>query len=258
MNLAVNAQDAMPEGGRLIFETRNLRLDAAEARLHGGVAPGEYVALTVTDSGHGIERVEMRHLFEPFYTTKPFGKGTGLGLSVVYGIVRNHDGHVACYSERGVGTTFRIYLPALEETAEQAEDREEETVFGGMGQTILVVDDETAVRRICERLLGRIGYDVIVASNGEEAIRLYGKKKEQIDLVILDLVMPGMGGLKCLETLAAMDPDVKVLISTGYSLSRIEQDTGASGAIGFLSKPYNLLEVSQTVQKALAGAAREG
>jgi len=250
LNLAVNARDAMPEGGKLIFETANVVLDEEYATSHLNAYPGRYVLLTVTDTGAGMDQETMDHIFEPFYTTKETGKGTGLGLAMVYGIVRQHGGHIRCYSEPGHGTTFSIYIPAIVSDEELQETGARAMPRGG-SETILLVDDEQMIRDLCIRILTKSGYSVITASNGKKALELYREQREMISLVILDLIMPEMGGKQCLEGLLTLDPAVKVVIASGYSSKDTAKEALISGAKGFVSKPYDMRQVLEVVRAVL-------
>ena len=214
MNLAVNARDAMPDGGKLTVGTKNVTLDEEYCRIHAEAKPGEYVLLTVSDTGHGMDKATIDHIFEPFYTTKELGRGTGLGLAMVYGIVKQHGGYITCYSEVGHGTTFNVYLPAIESQVEP--DVDKTGVMPAFGtETILLVDDEEFVRDLGARILSKAGYNVLTATNGKEALDLFEKERTQISLVILDLIMPEMGGKECLKELRKIDPQLKVLIASG-------------------------------------------
>jgi CheY-like chemotaxis protein len=252
MNLGVNARDAMLEGGRLIFETANVTLDKDYCKNHLGSTPGEYVLMSVSDTGHGMDKETLKHIFEPFYTTKETGKGTGLGLAMVYGIVKNHGGYITCSSKTCQNTTFKIYFPVLKaESMEiKAKLKKEEKIFLG-SETILLVDDEETLIDIGQNILGRFGYKTIAARSGEEAIELYKAEKDGIDLVILDLSMPGMGGHKCLKELLKIDPKTKVIIASGYSAELHAKDTLASGAAGFIGKPYRLIDMLKKVRDVL-------
>jgi two-component system, cell cycle sensor histidine kinase and response regulator CckA len=250
MNLAVNARDAMPDGGNLILETRNVALDDEYCKVHVGAGPGDYVLLTVSDTGHGMDKTTVEHIFEPFYTTKELGRGTGLGLAIVYGIVRQHEGFITCYSEVGTGTTFNVYFPAIERHLEPAVEMT--GVMPAFGtETILLVDDEAFVRDLGERILSRAGYTVLTAANGIEALDLFTRKEKQIDLVILDLIMPEMGGEASLKELLKIDPGVKVLVASGYSADTSMRGPLALGARGFVSKPFRLKELLRQVRKVL-------
>jgi PAS domain S-box-containing protein len=250
MNLAVNARDAMPDGGKLIIKTENVHLDEAYCRTHAGVKPGKYVALTISDNGHGMGRQTLEHIFEPFYTTKEIGRGTGLGLAIVYGIVQQHGGHITCESKPGRGTKFQIYLPALE--IEQLQDVSETAEMPAFGtETVLLVDDEDLVRDLGERILTRNGYTVLTAGNGREALDLYKGQKDRIHLVILDLIMPEMGGKQCLEKILKIDPKVKVLVASGHSGDLPTRESLEIGAKGFVAKPFKVKDLLQEVRKVL-------
>lgn len=250
MNLAVNARDAMPEGGKLIIGTKNVTLDEEYCKMHLGAKPGDYVFLTVTDTGHGMDKETLEHLFEPFYTTKGVGRGTGLGLSMVYGIVKSHDGYIFCDSAPGKGATFEIYLPVIEQKLEKEELKEEKISMGGK-ETILLIDDEESIRDLGNQILNQFGYTVLATSDGESGLELYRKEKGKIDLVILDLIMPGMGGRKCLEELLKMNPKVKVVIASGYSIDGPTEEALEVGAKNFVSKPYAMRQMLKVVREVL-------
>jgi two-component system, cell cycle sensor histidine kinase and response regulator CckA len=251
MNLAVNARDAMPEGGTLTIETQNATLDEAHHRNRPELSPGEYVLLAVTDTGHGMDMDTREHIFDPFFTTKEVGKGTGLGLAMVYGIVKNHSGHVMCQSTPGEGTVFRIYLPAIEQSMEIPQTSMGLTAQQAGTGTILIVDDDDAVRDLGERILQRFGYTVIGATDGESALKIYEKAKDSIDLVILDLIMPGIGGRQCLRRLIEVDPRVKVLVASGHSDSTQIERVREIGAKAFVRKPYDVQELLKLVREVL-------
>jgi PAS domain S-box-containing protein len=254
MNLGVNARDAMPEGGELKIETKNVILDREYTRMHPELSPGDYVRLSFSDTGTGIEPKTLAHIFEPFYTTKTTGKGTGLGLSMVYGIVKNHGGHIVCHSEPGRGTIFRIYLPALKHGTGEEQQKAEEPMTGvGGTETILLVDDEESLRNLGEQILARFGYRVITAQDGESALSIYWERGQEISLVILDLIMPGMGGRQCLEEILRMDPDARVVIASGYAVNDTDSEVLDTLARGFIRKPYNVKRMLQKVREVLDG-----
>ena len=251
LNFGTNAVDAMPDGGRLIIETENVELAEGFGQGHAGAIPGRYVLLSVSDTGQGMEREIVEHIFEPFFTTKEIGKGTGLGLASVYGIVKSHGGYITCYSESGQGTTFKIYLPAVEEIP-HAQDQEEAPQPSLHGhETILVVDDDQAVRQVASQMLNRFGYTVITAKTGEEALEIYTAEGNGIHVVVLDIGMPGMGGHKCLRELLKISPAAKVIIASGYSPNGQLQETLAAGATGFVPKPYVSNDLLKAVRRAL-------
>ncbi len=253
MNLAVNARDAMPDGGKLIIKTENVVLGEEYCKSHLGATPGEQVLLSISDTGFGIERNMLEHIFEPFYTTKKAGRGTGLGLAIVYGIVKNHGGYIMCYSEPGEGTIFRMYFPVLEAVVvtERVPEPEEVEELQGGDETILLVDDEETIIEISSNMLGQYGYTTIDAISGEDAIEIYKKEKDRIGLVILDVGMPGMGGHKCLRKLLEIDPVAKVIIASGYLADGRVRQTMKAGAAGFIGKPYQLADLLKKVREVL-------
>jgi two-component system, cell cycle sensor histidine kinase and response regulator CckA len=253
LNLGSNAADAMPDGGRLILETCNASLQEEFCRLHPGSVPGPYVLLTVADTGQGMDRETVQHIFEPFFTTKEVGKGTGLGLASVYGIVKSHGGYILCESEAGQGTRFRIYLPVVAAPGVPLEKKAEETPFMGGLETILVVDDEASVRELAVQILQRQGYQVLAADCGEAALEIFQTPQGGVDLVILDLGMPGMGGLNCLRELLKRKASAKVLIASGYSVNGPMKEGLDSGAAGFIGKPYALKDLLSKVRTILDG-----
>jgi CheY-like chemotaxis protein len=251
MNLAVNAKDAMPEGGKIIIETERVRLDEQFCKIHLGARPGDYVMLSISDTGHGMDREILDHVFEPFYTTKDVGKGTGLGLAMVYGIVKNHEGYILCYSEVSTGTTFKIYLPAMEQCGQRQIPDEMEEFFKGGDETILLVDDEEYIRELGVELLTDAGYKVLTATDGEEGLELYRKEQENVDLVILDLVIPGMGGKKCYEEILKVNPNAKILVVSGYSANGPGKEAMEAGVKGFVGKPFDVSHLLETIREIL-------
>jgi len=250
MNLAVNARDAMPERGRLVIRTQNVVLDETFSRKHLETKPGDYVRLTVSDTGHGMNRETLKHIFEPFYTTKGLGKGTGLGLAMVYGIVRSHDSHIFCESAPGKGTTFDIYFPVIEQGIETETFHQKEEMAGGI-ETILLVDDEKSILDFGRRVLSNFGYTVLAASAGEGALEIYQNEKEKVDLIILDLIMPGMGGQRCLEELLRISPEAKVIIASGYSIDGHPKTMIEAGARAFVNKPYDIKQILKIIRTVL-------
>jgi len=250
VNLAVNARDAMPNGGELTVRTSTVILDEEYCRLHVEASPGEYVVLEVSDTGYGMDKETIEHIFEPFFTTKERGRGTGLGLSIVYGIAKQHHGHITVYSEVGKGTVFRVYLPAIPgETKSVVETSGIMPAFGS--ETILLVDDEDFVRELGARILTKHGYTVLQAVNGKEALDHFEQEHSRISLVILDLIMPAMGGTECLKGLLKIDPKVKVLVASGYSADSSVRKTLQSGAKGFVTKPYRVKELLRDIRRVL-------
>ena len=251
LNLYVNAWQAMPGGGDIYIQTKNLDLDKDDAATHGLTA-GHYVKISITDSGMGMDEATRQRIFEPFFTTKEMGQGTGLGLASVYGIITNHGGCIRVYSEKGTGTTFNIYLRASEK--ELVKEKKlpalsEEYLMGT--ETILVVDDEETVLNVGEKLLKRLGYRALSARSGQEALETYEKSNEGIHLVILDMIMPGLGGGETYKRLKKIDPHIKVLLSSGYSLNGQASQIMEQGCSGFIQKPFNLRELSQKIRSIL-------
>ncbi len=251
LNLAVNARDAMPEGGVLHLETSNVDLDNAYAQVHPPVQPGRYVMLAVSDTGTGIDKSILPRIFDPFFTTKEVGKGTGLGLSIVYGIVKQSGGYVWVYSEPAHGTTFKLYFPAI------AAPLENPLVCNGAypepsGQTILIVEDEATIRGNVRECLQQLGYHVVEAENGEAALQVCEQLQGKIDLVLSDLVMPGMGGYELAGRLAQRHPAVRMLFMSGYTEdSAARRDILLQGS-SFLQKPFSVADLSTAVHQALA------
>jgi PAS domain S-box-containing protein len=250
MNLSVNARDAMPEGGKLTIQTQNTILDEEYCRYHPNTKPGRYVLLSVTDTGSGMDAGTVKRIFEPFFTTKEEGKGTGLGLSVVYGIVEKHGGNIICDSDPSVGTTFKIFLPTTEEVTEE-EHSEKTEPPKGQGETILLVDDEPNLVNIVSRQLVSANYRVIKASNGNEALNLYEEHREQISLVILDLLMPEMDGRRCLDALHDIDPNVRVLVATGHTTPGMLGELEQAGVQGFIRKPFETSQLLEEIRKII-------
>jgi len=238
MNLAVNARDAMPQGGHLIIETENVDLDAEYVRRHVGSRPGPHVMLAVSDSGVGIPREIQRHIFEPFFTTKEQGKGTGLGLATVYGIVKQSGGYIECDSEPGRGTTFRIYLPRVDITVPAPERGARPLEAAGGTETILLVEDEEGVRELARDILRASGYTVIEARNGAEALLLCERHQGPLDLLLTDVVMPRMSGRELAERLAPLRPDLSVLYMSGYTDDAVIRHGVLGAGTAFLQKPF--------------------
>jgi CheY-like chemotaxis protein len=250
MNLAVNACDAMPDGGKLTVRTSPATLKEEYCRLNVGATAGDYVLLEICDTGHGMDKETVEHIFEPFYTTKAMGRGTGLGLAMVHGIVKQHNGHVTVHSEVGEGTTFKVYFPAS--GGEVENDVLTSTIMPAFGtETVLLVDDEEFVRELGARVLTNHGYTVLQAKNGTEALDLFKKESSRISLVILDLIMPGMGGRECLKGLLKIDPNMKILVASGYSADGSVGEIIRMGAKGFVTKPLRVKDLLREVRRVL-------
>jgi two-component system cell cycle sensor histidine kinase/response regulator CckA len=254
LNLAVNARDAMPEGGTLHLETATVDLDDAYTKTHPPVQPGRYVMLAVSDTGTGIDKSIMPHIFDPFFTTKEVGKGTGLGLSIVYGIVKQIGGYIWVYSEPGHGTTFKLYFPATTEPLESPAPRSD-TSAEPSGQTILLVEDEAIARSNIRLCLEQLGYRVLEAQNGQDALQSCAEHPGAINLVLTDLVMPDMGGHELSTQMSLLHPDISVVFMSGYT-----EDSAARRQIlieggAFLQKPFSVADLSNTVRSVLAAQA---
>jgi CheY-like chemotaxis protein len=250
MNLVVNARDAMPRGGKLTLETANVDLDESYAANHVSVTPGAYVMLAASDTGVGMSEEVREHLFEPFFTTKDKGKGTGLGLSTVYGIVKQSRGNIWVYSEPGQGSTFKVYLPRVAETAPGAEKPKGEESLEGSG-TVLVVEDDEMVRNMTVKVLERYGYTVLCARGGEEAERVCRENGEEIRLMVTDVVMPMMSGRELAERLGRMQPGMKVLFMSGYTDDAIVHHGVLDKGVAFIQKPFTPEGLARKVREVL-------
>jgi PAS domain S-box-containing protein len=252
LNLAVNARDAMPQGGRLTIETSNVVFDQDYAMFHADVRPGSYVMLAVTDTGIGMTGEVRRRVFEPFFTTKGTGKGTGLGLAVVHGIVKQSDGTIEVYSEPGRGTSFKIYLPRVEQAATSGKSRADLGPPPRGTETLLLVEDEDAVRALARFTLQQCGYTVLEASHGEEAISVATKHREKIHMLVTDVVMPGLGGRVLAEQLLGLHPEMKVLYLSGYTDDAIVRHGILHEQVNFLQKPFSPNALAHQVREVLA------
>jgi CheY-like chemotaxis protein len=249
LNLAVNARDAMPEGGMLTFETRRVTREGERA--------GEFLRVSVIDTGAGIPDAIRPRIFEPFFTTKPRDQGTGMGLAMVYGIVRSHGGWVEVESAgAGQGTRFDVYLPVSSSAAAPPPLVVPAEPPAGTGR-ILVVDDEPSVREVVDQILPPLGYQVAYATNGQEALAYYRDHPGEVDLVVLDLVMPVMNGTSCFRALQAVDPHVRAILMSGHGVDGVADDLLAEGLLGFLAKPFTPATLAQAIAGALT-AARAG
>lgn len=246
MNLLVNAWQAMPDGGTIILSTENVVLETHYCDIHE-IKQGAYVKIAVTDSGTGMDEETQKRIFEPFFTTKEKGIGTGLGLASAYGIVRNHGGVINVYSEVGHGSTFSVYLPQSDKEIPGGELIAKGLV-AGVG-TILLVDDQDVVSEVGAEMLETLGYDVLVARNGQEAVQIYAEKRDSISLVILDMIMPGMSGSETFDRLKQIDPDVCVILSSGYSINGQASAIISKGCSGFIQKPFNLRDLSIKIEQ---------
>jgi PAS domain S-box-containing protein len=255
MNLCLNARDAMPQGGRLVLETANVLLTEATVHLHLDARPGDFVRLTVSDTGEGMAPEVRARIFEPFFTTKGLGKGTGLGLAVVFGIVKQHQGWIDCTSHPQQGTRFDIFLPRdLSRAGAAAEEARGPGSRKGH-ETILLVDDEPMLRELGRHILSRFGYEVLLAEDGQHALEVFQQRRSTIDLVLLDLAMPRLSGRDTFRQLQQLDPEVRVLFASGYSSEHLT-DSEQEQSLGFVSKPYSPDDLVHTVRSALDRAAR--
>jgi len=244
MNLFVNAADAMPQGGDIFLKTNNILQGDILSKFYDP-KPGDYILLTITDTGIGMDPKTLERIFEPFFTTKELNRGTGLGLASVYGIIKGHGGYIDVESEERRGTTFKIYLPATNGDIQKT-IKAPDHIIKGTG-TILLVDDEKMVLEVGERFLKIMGYQVLTAQEGSEAIEIYKKYRETIDLVLLDIIMPNMKGGEVFDRLKEMNPDIKVLLSSGYSIDGEASHILERGCSGFIQKPFSMNQLSQSI-----------
>ena len=252
MNLVVNARDAMPRGGRVTIETTNTTLDANSDLKHVSVKPGEYVMLTVSDTGSGMDQATLGRIFEPFFTTKDLGKGTGLGLSTVYGIVKQSGGNIWVYSEPGMGTVFKVYLPRIDNSDAPTTDKLGYEATAPRGpETILLVEDEDVVRGLTRKILMQAGYNVLDAAGGEEAIRLCRTHAGAIDLLLTDVVMPGISGKEIADRLLELRPETRILFMSGYTDESIVQHGVLDEGVEFIQKPFTWVGLARKVRDVL-------
>jgi two-component system cell cycle sensor histidine kinase/response regulator CckA len=252
MNLTVNSRDAMPEGGQLIIETSAVEFDESVRAQSAPARPGSFVCLSVSDTGCGIPRENLQKIFEPFFTTKDVGKGTGLGLATVFGIVQQHQGWINVYSEAGHGTTFRIYLPRLSKASQQTPEQPVLTAMRGGNETILFVEDDSFMRASVRKAMSQLGYRVIEAVNGIEALEIWKQHRGEIHLLFTDMVMPGgMTGKDLGERLLKEDPKLKVIYASGYSAEIVSNDFPLQEGVNFLTKPFQAHKLAQTIRNIL-------
>ncbi len=248
LNLYVNALQAMPSGGKLFIKTENVILEKDYVMPYK-INPGKYVKISVADTGVGMDEETQQRLFEPFFTTKEMGGGSGLGLASAYGIIKNHDGFINVSSKKGEGTTFTFYLPALKMEAVEEKKSEGKILEGS--ETILLVDDEDMIIDVGEQFLKKMGYTVLIARGGKDAIEICEKGKDKIDIVILDMIMPDMGGGETYDKIKQINPDIKVLLSSGYSIDGHATEILERGCNGFIQKPFDIKQLSQKLREIL-------
>ena len=251
LNLVTNSRDAMPKGGELRIELRQTLLDEGYALTHPWVVLGEFVCLSVSDTGVGMDKRTIEKVFEPFFTTKPRGAGTGLGMAMVYGLVKQHGGFVHVYSEVGQGTTIKVYFPVVQEHSIAAVGHRSPAEARGGAETILVVEDESSIRRSAKRVLEKNGYSVLIAADGEDALEQFRSHEHEINLVITDLVMPKLGGRELHDALTREDKDIKFMFTSGYNASDAEDRVGLEPDVPFLHKPWTVADLLSSVREVL-------
>jgi two-component system, cell cycle sensor histidine kinase and response regulator CckA len=251
INLVVNARDAMGGAGRIVIETRNARLDDAYVEEHPDAATGEFVVLSISDNGRGMDDATKARIFEPFFTTKEAGKGTGLGLAMVYGFVKQSGGHVEVISEPGRGTTFRLFLPRTELAVSLRMPAQEDLRIPGGNETILLVEDEEALRTLVRQVLQSYGYTVLEARNGQDGLWMAGQFQGPIHALVTDLVMPRMGGRELAEQLSPQRPDLKILFMSGHTEDPVLQRGEAPAGAVFVQKPFSPLALARKVRQLL-------
>jgi CheY-like chemotaxis protein len=244
----------MPGGGQLTIETGNISIDAGYSRHHSDIPPGRYVMLAVSDTGTGITPEVKARLFEPFFTTKAPGTGTGLGLATCHGIVKQSGGHISVYSEIGHGSTFKVYLPAVDEAATPLPAAIRPAAMRAAGETVLLVEDDPSVRELGHHVLSALGYNVIVATNGVDALECF-KKNPALDVIVTDVVMPDMGGPALMQNIRTIAPNARVLFTSGYTFDALGQTDLGGPNVAFLSKPYGTEQLGTSVRNLIKGLA---
>jgi two-component system, cell cycle sensor histidine kinase and response regulator CckA len=254
MNLCLNARDAMPKGGRLGVETQIVEITEEYGRLHSYAKPGKYVQISVSDTGTGMDAATLDHIFEPFFTTKETGKGTGLGLATVYGVVKQHGGFLTVYSEPGRGSTFRVHIPVSSGIADRRAEASN-AIIGGGTETILVAEDHEGLQEIVRRSLEARGYTVLMARNGEEAVRLFEENWQKIGLAVLDVMMPVMNGADAYTKMCRVRPDLPVIFTTGHTAESISLSSAIGAGVVFVEKPYTPGSLNEAIRRRLDAGA---
>jgi CheY-like chemotaxis protein len=250
MNLATNARDAMPEGGKLSIATELVTLDHRFSKSRGLSAPGSYAKVTVADTGVGIDQDTMKRIFDPFFTTKSVGKGTGLGLAIVYGIIEKHGGAISCYSEPGMGAIFTIFIPAVQAKVEEAAPEADVHISGGT-ETILMAEDDGVVREFARDLLEEYGYTFIEAVDGEDVVQKFREHQDTVQLLILDIIMPRKNGMEAYEEIRKLKPAVKVIFSSGYEAAAILNKGKLKADMHYLAKPVTPANLLTKIREVL-------
>ncbi|MCK5200461.1 MAG: response regulator, partial [Spirochaetales bacterium] len=252
MNLVINAKDSMPGGGQIVIESENKYLDKFACKFHPEIVPGNYVMLTISDTGCGMNHETLARVFEPFFTTKEVGKGTGLGLATVYRIIKQSSGYIYTYSELNYGTTLKIYLPGTQEKNYKDKEVQLNITAPSGKERILVVEDDKALRKMISRALCRLGYKVCQSASGEEALKTYEKYKDiGIDLLISDIIMPGMNGKELTATILGNNPGMKILYISGYTDDIIATHGVLDEGVSFLAKPFSIFDISSKIRNIL-------
>ncbi len=257
LNLAANARDAMPRGGRLTIRASNVELDESDKKKHDPVVPGRYVMLAIEDSGCGMDLQTQARIFDPFFTTKELGKGTALGLATVYGIVKQTGGYIWVYSEIGQGTVFRVYLPRTDKAAQSAEREQTELQELQGSETILVAEDSESLREMAQEYLESMGYNVIAAASGEKALQWAKEFDGPIHLLLTDVVMPEMSGPELANQLASLRPGMKIIFTSGYTDDAIARQGILDPEVAFIQKPYRPRALAKKIRQVLNGSAGE-
>ncbi len=251
INLAVNARDAMPEGGTLTFSSETVYIDDKYNKTHPlKLSSGTYIMISITDTGTGMDENVRKRIFDPFFTTKDAGKGTGMGLASSYGTMKKHNGSIEVYSEPGKGTTFKVYLPLSDDKDTSIAEKTGEILMKGSG-SVLLIDDEEVMREVGSEMLSDLGYSVTTCNDGQEGVEYYRQHYKEVDYVILDIMMPNLDGYSCFQELKEINPDVSVIIASGYTIDGLASDLINEGARAFIQKPFDTIRLSKAIEKSL-------